>query len=191
MNIFTDSVSRISLYEVMQICIAVYTTEACNKHSRLRCLWTNLTLWSLAVCPLEFKQPSAVIAACGDLAGPNPSCCSSLNSYIATVQKQMLITNRQAINCAALFGSMLQKGGVMTNIYELCDVDLKDFSLQGTSLFPFHFIFLFNFNPFTSIYISSDLSFSFLFCCICTLLMDQLMDKKVSLLILLFSYPFL
>ncbi|KAI9198738.1 hypothetical protein LWI28_021414 [Acer negundo] len=26
--------------------------------------------------------------------------------------------------------SMLRKGGVMTNIYELCDVDLKDFSCQ-------------------------------------------------------------
>ena len=43
----------------------------------------------------------------------------------------MLITNRQAINCATLFGSMLQRGGVMTDVYELCDVDLKDFSLQG------------------------------------------------------------
>ena len=26
---------------------------------------------------------------------------------------------------------MLQRGGVMTDVYELCDVDLKDFSLQG------------------------------------------------------------
>ncbi|KAJ4967658.1 hypothetical protein NE237_014359 [Protea cynaroides] len=82
-------------------------------------------------CPLEFKQPSEVIKACRDLAAPNPSCCSSLNTYIVGIQKQMLITNRQAINCATLFGSMLQKGGVMTNIYELCDVDLKDFSLQA------------------------------------------------------------
>ncbi|RZC80561.1 hypothetical protein C5167_043134 [Papaver somniferum] len=92
-------------------------------------------------CPLDFKQPSAVISACRDLAGPNPSCCSSLNTYIAGIQKQMLITNRQAIHCAASFGAMLQKGGVMTNIYELCDVDLKDFSLQGTSLCPELFAF--------------------------------------------------
>ncbi|KAJ4955357.1 hypothetical protein NE237_012140 [Protea cynaroides] len=83
------------------------------------------------VCPLELKQPSEVIEACRELAAPNPSCCNSLNTYIAGIQKQMLITNRQAINCATLFGSMLQKGGVMTNIYELCDVDLKDFSLQA------------------------------------------------------------
>lgn len=83
------------------------------------------------VCPLKFEEPSNVIKECRDLAAPNPSCCTSLSAYIATVQKQMLITNRQAINCATMFGSMLQKGGVMTNIYELCDVDLKDFSLQA------------------------------------------------------------
>ncbi|XP_059632947.1 uncharacterized GPI-anchored protein At1g61900-like isoform X2 [Cornus florida] len=83
------------------------------------------------VCPLDFKKPSEVIKACRNVAAPNPSCCSSLNTYIAGIQKQMLITNRQAIICATVFGSMLQKGGVMTNIYELCDVDLKDFSLQA------------------------------------------------------------
>ncbi|XP_038989608.1 uncharacterized GPI-anchored protein At1g61900-like isoform X1 [Phoenix dactylifera] len=83
------------------------------------------------VCPLTFEEPSSVIKACHDAASPSPSCCASLNTYIAAIQKQMLITNRQAINCATLFGSMLQKGGVMTNVYELCDVDLKDFSLQA------------------------------------------------------------
>lgn len=82
------------------------------------------------VCPLKLEEPSSVLKECRDTS-LNSSCCTSLNSYIATVQKQMLITNRQAINCATLFGSMLQKGGVRTNIYELCDVDLKDFSLQA------------------------------------------------------------
>ncbi|KAK9287955.1 hypothetical protein L1049_016400 [Liquidambar formosana] len=104
------------------------------------------------VCPLEFKQPSEVIKACRNVAAPSPSCCSSLNTYIAGIQKQMLITNRQAIICATMFGSMLQKGGVMTNIYELCDVDLKDFSLQAYGqqgllilcfLFSFFVLFLF------------------------------------------------
>lgn len=47
----------------------------------------------------------------------------------------MLITNKQAIVCATMFGSVLRKGGVMTNVYELCDVDLKDFSIQGTVFF--------------------------------------------------------
>lgn len=83
------------------------------------------------VCPLDFKQPSEVIKACRNIAAPSPSCCSSLNSYIADIQKQMLITNRQAIICATVLGSMLQKAGVMTNVYELCDIDLKDFSLQA------------------------------------------------------------
>ncbi|KAI3746618.1 hypothetical protein L6452_09056 [Arctium lappa] len=83
------------------------------------------------VCPLEFKQPVEVIKACRNVAAPSPSCCSSLNSYIAGVQKQMLITNRQAIICASVFGSMLRKSGILTDVYELCDVDLKDFSLQA------------------------------------------------------------
>ena len=87
--------------------------------------------FACAVCPLNFSQPTDVIKACRNIAAPSPSCCSSLNTYIAGIQKQMLITNKQAIMCATMFGSMLRRGGVMTNIYELCDVDLKDFSLQG------------------------------------------------------------
>ncbi|XP_023540156.1 uncharacterized GPI-anchored protein At1g61900-like [Cucurbita pepo subsp. pepo] len=83
------------------------------------------------VCPLDFEQPSEVIKDCRNVAAPNPSCCSSLNTYIAGIQKQMLITNKQAIICSTMFGSMLRKGGVITNVYELCDVDLKDFSIQA------------------------------------------------------------
>ena len=82
-------------------------------------------------CPLEFKEPTEVIKACRNVAAPSPSCCSSLNAYISGIRNQMLITNKQAIVCATVIGSMLRKGGVMTNIYELCDVDLKDFSVQG------------------------------------------------------------
>lgn len=88
-----------------------------------------------AVCPLDFEQPSEVIKDCRNVAAPSPSCCSSLNTYIAGIQKQMLITNKQAIICATMFGSMLRKGGVMTNVYELCDVDLKDFSIQGNNAY--------------------------------------------------------
>ncbi|KAI4368301.1 hypothetical protein MLD38_016875 [Melastoma candidum] len=83
------------------------------------------------VCPLDFKQPSEVIAACKKTGVSSPSCCGSLNAYIRGIQKQMLITNKQAIICATLFGSMLRKGGVMANVYEHCDVDLKDFSIQA------------------------------------------------------------
>lgn len=76
-----------------------------------------------------------MIKACRNVAAPSPSCCSSLNAYISGIQNQMLITNKQAIVCATVIGSMLRKGGVMTNIYELCDVDLKDFSVQGKFFF--------------------------------------------------------
>ncbi|KAJ6289706.1 hypothetical protein OIU78_025599 [Salix suchowensis] len=82
------------------------------------------------VCPLNFTQPLEVIKACRNVAAPNPSCCSSLNTYIAGIQNQMLITNKQAIICATVLGSKLRQGGVMTNVYELCDIDLKDFSIQ-------------------------------------------------------------
>lgn len=84
-----------------------------------------------AVCPLNFTEPSEVIKACRNVAAPSPSCCSSLNTYISGIQNQMLITNKQAIICSTVFGSILRKGGVMTNVYELCDIDLKDFSIQG------------------------------------------------------------
>ncbi|KAJ6371776.1 hypothetical protein OIU77_002152 [Salix suchowensis] len=83
------------------------------------------------VCPLNFTQPLEVIKACRNVAAPNPSCCSSLNTYIAGIQNQMLITNKQAIICATVLGSKLRQGGVMTNVYELCDIDLKDFSIQA------------------------------------------------------------
>uniref|UniRef100_A0A0D9XLV3 Uncharacterized protein n=1 Tax=Leersia perrieri TaxID=77586 RepID=A0A0D9XLV3_9ORYZ len=86
------------------------------------------------VCPLEFDDPSSVVKACGKASSSPPSCCGALHSYIATRQKQIFVTNLQAINCATMFGSMLQKAGVSNNIYELCDIDLKDFSLQGCLL---------------------------------------------------------
>eukprot|EP01018_Ginkgo_biloba_P014464 Gb_35817 [translate_table: standard] len=84
------------------------------------------------VCPLAFEDPSQVVEACSGLDLSNTSCCNALNAYISLIQKQMLITNKQALNCATFFGSMLQKRGVVTNLYELCDVDLKDFSLQAS-----------------------------------------------------------
>ena len=70
-------------------------------------------------------------SACNKASSSRPACCAALHSYIATRQKQIFVTNLQAINCATMFGSMLQKAGVGNDIYELCDIDLKDFSLQG------------------------------------------------------------
>ena len=93
--------------------------------------WLTLVLNDV-VCPLEFDEPSSVVKACGKASSSTPSCCAALHSYIGTRQKQIFVTNLQAINCATMFGSMLQKAGVVDDIYGLCDIDLKDFSLQGT-----------------------------------------------------------
>jgi hypothetical protein len=93
---------------------------------------THFDECNYAVCPLEFEDPSPVTKACGNMSSPDPAiCCSTFHSYIRSRQKQILITNIQAINCATMFGSMLQKSGVKTDLYDLCNVDLKDFSLQG------------------------------------------------------------
>eukprot|EP00249_Psilotum_nudum_P021714 c28216_g1_i3 orf=1012-2337(+) len=81
-------------------------------------------------CPLSFDDPSSVALACSGTSPLNSTCCRSLYIYISGIQQQMLITNVQALDCVTLLGSMLQKRGVVANIYELCQVDLKDFSLQ-------------------------------------------------------------
>ncbi|TVU31905.1 hypothetical protein EJB05_23610 [Eragrostis curvula] len=86
------------------------------------------------VCPLEFDDPSSVVKACGKASSSTSTCCTALHSYIGARQKQIFVTNLQAINCATMFGSMLQKAGVVDDIYELCNIDLKDFSLQGCLL---------------------------------------------------------
>lgn len=83
------------------------------------------------VCPLTFNGTSSVAEACN---GPSPSrsnCCTSLHEHISLVQQQMLITNVQALECVTLYGSLLRKEGVLINVYSICEVDLKDFSLQA------------------------------------------------------------
>lgn len=118
------------------------------------------------------------------MAAPSPSCCSSLNSYMLGIQKQMLITNKQAIICAMLFGSMLRKGGVMADVYELCDVDLKDFSIQGKSsllmvLFAVSSFHLFSLQYLIFLPLLSDLVMTG---------EEQHMDRKVCLISNFFSH---
>lgn len=83
------------------------------------------------VCPLTFNDTSSVAKACNGSSPTKSNCCTSLYSYISTVQQQMLITNVQALECVTLFGSSLRKEGVLVNVYNICEVDLKDFSLQA------------------------------------------------------------
>lgn len=57
-----------------------------------------------------------------------------MDSYLSQLQEQSFVTNLQALNCAASLGLKLQRANISSNIYKLCQINLKDFSLQG--LFP-------------------------------------------------------
>nr|GEU57204.1 uncharacterized GPI-anchored protein At1g61900-like [Tanacetum cinerariifolium] len=64
-----------------------------------------------------------------------------MESYMTQLQDQSFVTNLQAFNCAYSLASILQKANVSANVYNICLVKLKDFSLQvGTQdsgcLFP-------------------------------------------------------
>lgn len=99
-------------------------------------LGTHKPLFISAECPLEFGDPLPVAKTCGcSIAPSNMTCCRALDSYLLTVQQQMLITNLQALRCVTLLASMLQNMSVSADIYSLCAIDLKDFSLQG-SVYP-------------------------------------------------------
>ncbi|XP_072957931.1 uncharacterized GPI-anchored protein At1g61900 [Typha angustifolia] len=82
------------------------------------------------VCPLVFPNTSKVAENCGRIIKNHTSCCKAMDSYVSHLQKQSFITNLQALDCAALLGMKLQNMNVSTNIYSLCQVTLKDFSLQ-------------------------------------------------------------
>ncbi|RVX07928.1 putative GPI-anchored protein [Vitis vinifera] len=68
--------------------------------------------------------------AVGNGTSNQTACCSSMERYVSHLQKQSLITNLQALDCAASLGMKLQKANITRNIYNLCRITLKDFSLQ-------------------------------------------------------------
>ncbi|CAK9209318.1 unnamed protein product [Sphagnum jensenii] len=86
-------------------------------------------------CPLVFHEPSTVAKACACTDMPsNVTCCTALNHYLLELQRQMLITNLQALHCVTILASILQNMSVSANIYSLCQIQLNDFSLQGCLL---------------------------------------------------------
>lgn len=85
----------------------------------------------LSACPLVLPDVSPVSRGCGDGMNDQISCCSAMDSYISHLQKQSFLTNLQALNCATSLGMKLQKANITKNIYNLCHISLKDFSLQG------------------------------------------------------------
>ncbi|XP_015160441.1 uncharacterized GPI-anchored protein At1g61900-like isoform X2 [Solanum tuberosum] len=81
-------------------------------------------------CPLVFPDIKNISKECGEETSNQTSCCNALNSYLSHLQQQSFITNLQALNCATLLGKKLQEANITSNIFDLCHVNLKDFSLQ-------------------------------------------------------------
>ncbi|KAJ0790804.1 putative uncharacterized GPI-anchored protein-lke [Helianthus annuus] len=86
----------------------------------------------ISVCPLVLPNVRPVAQGCGDEISNHTSCCNAMGSYVSHLQKQSFLTNLQAINCAASLGHKLQKENITNNVYNLCHVNLQDFSLQGS-----------------------------------------------------------
>ncbi|KAG5596847.1 hypothetical protein H5410_038079, partial [Solanum commersonii] len=88
-------------------------------------------------CPLVFPDIKNISKECGEDTSNPTSCCNALNSYLLRLQQQSFITNLQALTCATLLGKKLQEANIISNIFDLCHVNLKDFSLQESGcLFP-------------------------------------------------------
>lgn len=83
-----------------------------------------------AVCPLVFPDMRHVAKGCADGISNQTACCSAMESYVSHLQKQSFITNLQALDCAASLGMKLKKSNITKNVYSLCHISLKDFSLQ-------------------------------------------------------------
>ncbi|XWS15580.1 hypothetical protein CRYUN_Cryun34aG0013000 [Craigia yunnanensis] len=82
-------------------------------------------------CPLVFPNMRHVANSCGNGISNQTTCCDAMDSYVSHLQKQTLITNLQALDCATSLGLKLQKYNITKNVYSLCHISLKDFSLQG------------------------------------------------------------
>ncbi|KAK4588327.1 hypothetical protein RGQ29_019349 [Quercus rubra] len=82
------------------------------------------------VCPLNFPDMKHVAKGCGHGISNQTACCSAMGSYVSHLQKQSFITNLQALDCAASLGTKLRKSNITKDVYSLCHISLKDFSLQ-------------------------------------------------------------
>lgn len=87
------------------------------------------------VCPLVFPNMKNITKACGDGMNNQTRCCNTVERYVSHLQRQSFVTNLQALDCAASLGLKLQKDNVSKNVYNLCHISLKDFSVQGQFLF--------------------------------------------------------
>ncbi|XP_058072483.1 uncharacterized GPI-anchored protein At1g61900-like isoform X2 [Magnolia sinica] len=81
-------------------------------------------------CPLVFPDTKNVSKYCRNGIRNKTICCYAMENYISHLQKQSFITNLQALDCAASLGLQLQAVNITKNVYGLCHISLKDFSLQ-------------------------------------------------------------
>ncbi|XP_057962004.1 uncharacterized GPI-anchored protein At1g61900 [Malania oleifera] len=84
-------------------------------------------------CPLLFPNISHVTVGCGNGISNQTACCNAMDSYMSYLQRQSFITNLQALNCAASLRMKLQKENITKNVYSLCHISLKDFSVQAAT----------------------------------------------------------
>ncbi|KAE8714899.1 Detected protein of unknown function [Hibiscus syriacus] len=84
----------------------------------------------LAICPLVFPNMKHVANSCGNGISNPTTCCDAMDSYVSHLQKQTHVTNLQALDCSTSLGLKLQKYNITKNVYSLCHISLKDFSLQ-------------------------------------------------------------
>ncbi|KAJ3674868.1 hypothetical protein LUZ60_005484 [Juncus effusus] len=82
------------------------------------------------VCPLVFPDTQKVAQHCAHPIRNTSKCCTELDAYVAVLAKQSFITNLQALDCAAILAVKLQGRNVTENVYGVCGVSLKDFSIQ-------------------------------------------------------------
>ncbi|KAM3745040.1 hypothetical protein ACB098_06G096200 [Castanea mollissima] len=94
--------------------------------SRLDPSSANSVLRGLSNCNVN----KDVVKECGSIISNQTSCCKSMESYVSQLQQQSFLTNLQALNCAASLGMRLQKANISYDVYNLCHINLKDFSLQ-------------------------------------------------------------
>ncbi|TKY72151.1 GPI-anchored protein [Spatholobus suberectus] len=82
------------------------------------------------VCPLVFPDTKQVANGCGDGISNKTACCNAMESYVSHLQKQSFITNLQALDCAETLAMKLKRSNITADVYGLCHISLKDFSLQ-------------------------------------------------------------
>lgn len=81
-------------------------------------------------CPLVFPNTKQVAKGCVDEISNKTACCNAMESYVSHLQKQSFITNLQALDCAETLAMKMKRSNITADVYGLCHISLKDFSLQ-------------------------------------------------------------